>query len=69
MACGIGDRPGEVGREHEGALEHGDEHEVASGVVARDLGSELADARRELLPGEIDLAGARLYVTRFRPYF
>jgi len=63
------DGPREVGREHEGALENGDQQEIAARVVARDLGPELADARRELLPGEIDLAGARLYVTRFRPYF
>jgi hypothetical protein len=38
-------------------------------VVARDLGPELADARSDLVAREIDLAGARLYVTRFRPYF
>jgi hypothetical protein len=63
------DRPGEVGREDERALEDGDEEEIATRVVARDLGSQLIDACRELLPGEIDLAGARLYVTRFRPYF
>jgi hypothetical protein len=63
------DGAGQVGCEHERALEDGDEHEVAGGVVARDLGPELADARPQLLAGEIDLAGARLYVTRFRPYF
>ena len=64
-----GDGPGEVGGEDEGALEDGDDDEVAADIVARDLGSQLADATGELLPGEIDLAGARLYVTRFRPYF
>jgi hypothetical protein len=58
-----------VGREDERPLEDGDEQEVARGVVPRDLRPELADARGELLPGEIDLAWARLYVTRFRPYF
>jgi hypothetical protein len=63
------DRPGEVGREDEGALEDRDEQKIAARVVANDLGSQLADAAGELLPGEIDLAGARLYVTRFRPYF
>jgi hypothetical protein len=63
------DGPGQVGCEHERPLEDGDEQEVASGVVARNLGPELADARRQLLAGEIDLAGAGLYVTRFRPYF
>jgi hypothetical protein len=62
-------RPGEVGREHERALEDGHEHEVAGGVVTPDPGPELADTRGDLLAGEIDLAGARLYVTRFRPYF
>jgi hypothetical protein len=62
-------RPGKVGREHERTLEHGDQEQVATGIVAGDLGPELVDARRELLPGEIDLARARLYVTRFRPYF
>ena len=63
------DGPSEVGRKHERALEHGDQQQVATGVVAGDLGPELVDARRELLSGEIHLAGARLYVTRFRPYF
>jgi hypothetical protein len=63
------DGPGQVGCEHERPLEDGDEQEVASGVFARNLGPELADARRQLLAGEIDLAGAGLYVTRFRPYF
>jgi hypothetical protein len=38
-------------------------------MVARDLGAQLANARRDLLAGEVDLAGPRLYVTRFRPYF
>jgi hypothetical protein len=64
-----GHGPRQVGREHERTLEDGHEDELAALVVARDLGPELADARRDLLPGEIDLARARLYVTRFRPYF
>jgi hypothetical protein len=63
------DRPCEIGREDERALENGDEQEVTGRVVAGDLGPELADAGRQLLPGEVDLAGAGLYVTRFRPYF
>jgi hypothetical protein len=67
----VGDGHGarEVGREHERALEDGDEQEVAGRVVASDLRPELADARGQLLPGEVDLARAGLYVTRFRPYF
>jgi hypothetical protein len=63
------DRAREVGREDERPFENGDEQEVAARIVAGDLGPELADACRQLLPGEVDLAGARLYVTRFRPYF
>jgi hypothetical protein len=63
------DRAGQVGREYERALEDGDEEKIAGRVVAGDLGAELADARRQLVAGEIDLAGAGLYVTRFRPYF
>ena len=63
------DGAGQVGREHERALEHGDEQEVAGCVVPRDFGPERVDAGRKLLAGEIDLARARLYVTRFRPYF
>jgi hypothetical protein len=64
-----GHRPREVGREHERPLEDGDQQEVAGRVVARDLRAELADARGQLLPGEVDGARAGLYVTRFRPYF
>jgi hypothetical protein len=67
----VGDGHGsrEVGREHERPLEDGDQQEVAPGIVPRDLRAELADACGQLLPGEVDLARARLYVTRFRPYF
>jgi hypothetical protein len=63
------DRPCEIGRKDECTLENGDEQEIAARVVAGDLSPELADASRQLLAGEVDLAGARLYVTRFRPYF
>ena len=64
------DRPREVACEDEGALQHRDQDEVAGCVVAGDLRAELVDPRADLVPGEIDLAGARiLYVTRFRPYF
>jgi hypothetical protein len=64
------DRPREVAGEDEGALEDGDQYQVPGGVVAPDVRAELVDARADLIPGEIDLAGAwSLYVTRFRPYF
>ena len=42
----------QVGREDEAPLEHADQHQVASGVVARDVRAELADARGDLLGGE-----------------
>ena len=54
------DRPGEVGREDERALEDGDEQEIATRVVARDLGSQLIDARRELLPRDRPRRGEAL---------
>jgi hypothetical protein len=63
------DDAGQVGREHERTFEDGDEQEITRRIVAGDLGPELADTRRQLLAGKIDLAGAGLYVTRFRPYF
>ena len=50
------DRAGEVGQEDEARLQQRDEQQVAAGVVARDLGAELADARLQLLGGEKDLA-------------
>jgi hypothetical protein len=67
---GAGDRPRQIAREDERSLEDGDEDKVAGGVVAPDLPAELEYARANLFPGEINLAGARIfYVTRFRPYF
>jgi hypothetical protein len=50
------DRTREVGDEDEARLERGDEQRLAIGVVARDLTAELADARRELLSRQVDLA-------------
>jgi hypothetical protein len=50
------DRAREVGQEDEARLQQRDEQQVAAGVVARDLGAELADARLQLLGGEKDLA-------------
>ena len=54
----VADRDGarEVGQEDEARLQQRDEQQVAAGVVARDLGAELADARLQLLGGEKDLA-------------
>jgi hypothetical protein len=38
------DRAREVGQEDEARLQQRDEQQVAAGVVARDVGAELADA-------------------------
>jgi hypothetical protein len=50
------DRAGEVGQEDEARLQQRDEQQVAAGVVARDVGAELANARLQLLGREKDLA-------------
>jgi hypothetical protein len=50
----------EIRDEDERRLERADEDRFAPGVVARDLGAELADARRQLVRGEIDLADPRI---------
>jgi hypothetical protein len=50
--------PGEVGDEDEARLQRRDQQRLPAVVVARDLAPELADARLELLPGEVDLAEA-----------
>jgi hypothetical protein len=50
------DRAREVGQENEARLQQRDEQQVAAGVVAGDVGAELADARLELLRREEDLA-------------
>jgi hypothetical protein len=55
-----GDRAREVGEEDETRLEGADEQRLAAGVVAPDLGAELAYARRKLLGGEVDLADPRV---------
>jgi hypothetical protein len=52
------ERTGEVGDEDEARLERGDEQRLAAVVVLCELASELADARPQLLPGEVDLAEA-----------
>jgi hypothetical protein len=65
------DRPREVGDEHEGAPEDGDEHELGARIVAGDLRSELLDSRRQLVSREVDLADPRVgdYVRWLSPYF
>jgi hypothetical protein len=52
------DRARKVGQEHEARLQQRNEQQVAAGVVARDVGPELADARLQLLGSEEDLADA-----------
>jgi hypothetical protein len=52
------DGAGEVGDEHEARLERRDEEGLAAVVVAFELPAELADARVQLLPREVDVAEA-----------
>jgi hypothetical protein len=58
----VGNRDGtrEVGQEDEARLQQRDEQQVAAGVVARDVGAELADARLQLLGREKDFAYSRV---------
>jgi hypothetical protein len=53
-------RAGQVGEKDEARLERADEERLAALVVTRDLGSELADARRDGVGREVDLADARV---------
>jgi hypothetical protein len=48
--------PGEVGQEEDARLQRRDEDRLAALVVARDLGTELENARPNLAGCEIDLA-------------
>ncbi len=57
---GIVDRAHEVGEEEHRALEDADEQQVATVVVAGDLGAELADAVLELVGLDEDLADHRV---------
>jgi hypothetical protein len=50
------DRSRQVGDEDEARLQRRDEQRLAAVVVADDLAPELADARRQLLAREVDLA-------------
>jgi hypothetical protein len=54
-------RTREIGEEDQARLEQADEQRLASVVVAGDLRAELADPRRQLVGGEVDLADARIY--------
>jgi len=54
------DRPREIGHEEQGALERRDEQWVEAGIIGRDLGAQLADARLDLLGGEVRLADAQV---------
>jgi hypothetical protein len=60
------DRAREVGEEDEARLQQRDEEQVAAGVVAGDLGAQLADAALQLLGGEEDVAdaGVQIYDAR-----
>ena len=58
--CGIGIARERSVRKIRLAFEQPDEQRLATLVVARDLGAELADARRQLVGGEVDLADARI---------
>jgi hypothetical protein len=54
------DRAGEIGQEDEARLQQRDEQQLAAGVLAGDLGAELADAGIQLLRREKDLAYSRV---------
>jgi len=53
-------RAREVGQEDEARLQERDEQQVAAGVVAGDVGAELADAGLQFLGCEKDLAYTRV---------
>jgi hypothetical protein len=55
-------RPREIGEEDDARLERGDEERLAPGVVGADLAAQLADARRDLLGTEVDVADAAVQV-------
>ncbi len=48
--------PREIGEEDDAGFERADEDRLATVVVARDLGTELADTRSQFPAAEIDLA-------------
>jgi uncharacterized protein len=60
------DRAREVGEEDEACLQRADEQRLAALEVARNLRAELRDTRGQLAGRKVDLADARVYVTRSR---
>jgi hypothetical protein len=60
------DRAGEVGEEDEARLERPDEQRLTALEVAGNLRAELRDTRGQLAGRKVDLADARIYVTRSR---
>jgi hypothetical protein len=60
------DRAREVGEEDEARLERPDEQRLTAVEVAGNLRAELRDTRGQLAGRKVDLADARIYVTRSR---
>jgi hypothetical protein len=60
-------RARQVDSEDDAGLERADEQRLEVGVVARDLGAELRDARRDLVGVEVDLADAVVAEQRLPP--
>jgi hypothetical protein len=62
--------PREVDDERDARLQRADQQRLVAVVVARDLGSELADARGNLVGVEVDLAdpGIERQLARRSPY-
>jgi hypothetical protein len=50
------DRPGEIGDKRDAGLQRSDQQRLERRVIGRDLRAELADAARDLVGVEIDLA-------------
>jgi hypothetical protein len=53
------DRTRQVGDEKQRTFERRDEQQIETGVVGGDLGAQFADARLDLLGGEVGLADAQ----------
>jgi hypothetical protein len=53
------DRTRQVGDEKQRTFERRDEQQIETGVVGGDLGTQFADARLDLLGGEVGLADAQ----------
>jgi hypothetical protein len=65
-----GDGARQIGEEDNARLERREEQRLTAGVVAGDIRTELADARRELSLREVDVPdrGAGIYDARSRRY-